>query len=60
MTTDTALATLVVAACSAFIGAYFARYRGRSIALWCVLAFFFPIIALMALAVLPSKTVRPT
>jgi uncharacterized protein (DUF983 family) len=61
MTTDTALVTLVVAACSAFIGGYFARYKGRSIPLWCALAFVFPLVALMVLALLPTKTsVQPT
>jgi uncharacterized membrane protein YoaK (UPF0700 family) len=56
MTTNTIVVTLIVAACSAFIGAYFAKYKGRSIALWGTLAFFFPLIALLVLAVLPSKT----
>ncbi len=56
MTTDTALTTLVVAACSAFIGAYFARYKGRSMVLWAILAFVFPLVALMVLALLPAKT----
>ena len=56
MTTNTVLVTLVVAVCSAAIGAYFAQYKGRSIALWGTLAFFFPLIALLILAVLPTKT----
>jgi uncharacterized membrane protein YoaK (UPF0700 family) len=56
MTTSTVLVTLVVAVCSAAIGAYFAKYKGRSIALWGTLAFFFPLIALLILAVLPTKT----
>jgi uncharacterized membrane protein YoaK (UPF0700 family) len=56
MTTNTILVTLIVAVCSAAIGAYFAKYKGRSIALWGTLAFFFPLIALLILAVLPTKT----
>jgi hypothetical protein len=54
--TNTFLITLVVAVCSAVIGVYFAQYKGRNMGLWGTLAFFFPLISLLVLAVLPTKT----
>jgi hypothetical protein len=56
MTTNTILVALVVVVCSAAIGAHVARYPGRSIAPWGTLAFFFPLVAVLVLAVLPTKT----
>ena len=56
MTTSTIVVTLVVAVCSAAIGAHVVTDEGRSIALRGTLAFCFPGIALLVLAVLPTTS----
>lgn len=51
--------SVVIAVVFAFICGYLARRKGRSTALWAILGFLFPIIALIIIAVLSSKKVRP-
>lgn len=52
-----AIVTLVVAIICLFACRAIAASKGRSTTLWAILGFFFSIIALIIIALLPKKTV---